>query len=868
MLQDAKNNVLAKYVLSQPSLSHIMRLLPTIMQSNQHEYIYLLVALLLRAVKLLMGSDASGHAGRVTTIFLSEHLKVVYRCLSSGDGACLVVALDLLIQFALVNCAAIIRSLDFSHKGFTVAARMRKTPNENLASPRAMLLTFIMTLLERSDYDDIRAFSQSSFVFGYILDGLYNDAADKIESFLCLTLQALVLNEENNKNLAMAFLKNGKLSKIAKLLDHNNESVQQAASKFLIKCFPAPNTGLCYSTDDGDIRILRNKLLYDLIRDLNPVDNARHQTVVLETIKHCPDVAWLFLASGRLSLDPQPTLNFALSVNLAIKLLSFIPGGTVPETLLPKSISKNSLTKGLSHADISVRLATASLLLASLQRIATFSKTEFKGATCNFLPDFKTVYNCWRQNIVNDEETDLLELCFLGIVNLYIELELDTSGSDMIRTIDLCKNKLPSNDLVVAALKLCIALNPLRLLSNNDAVSDITALLKAGSQHDVVKVVSAWIDATGISNDPNLARFISQRPELYQLFVAGLYEIYSQPLIFDSPVDPLRHYLNREVGYLDYASAENLEREPVLCADPPTDEQHIIDAVVPNTQTLNSKDKESSVLASDAVIFLNWLCNQVSRNRIISSLSKLDPNTVPRQKVDEFSKLLQYLLDEFDCTIWLHVLAAALCHEEAKNIDLRALVDSGVICYAIVSLSINDIGLRRMAHLILNRYCSLLAESRVKERQQLQMVLTALAVHLSPEAPLAPQSRLTVLFHALALFVMLRPDHALYRSLNELFLGSLQVTPGIVVTRLLFDTNDHWAQCIHWTLVWLDVTIGPDGRHAVLEEFEKLHLVDNLATLTLSRGIELNTRKLAIKILENLQRQKQRPWLRTFIDLL
>jgi len=343
------------------------------------------------------------------------------------------------------------------------------------------------------------------------------------------------------------------------LLDHKDESVQRAASEFLIKCFPVPGAGLCYSTKGGDIKVLRNKLLYDLIGDLNPIDNARHQTVVFETTKHCPDVAWAFLASGRLSLDPQPTLDFALSVNLAIKLLSSMPGGASPEALMPKSVSKNSLTKGISHADTSVRLATASLLTVSLRRIATFSKTEPKGAACNSLPDFKTVYNCWRQNVANDEEAGLLELCFLGIVDFYIELGLDAGGSDMIRVVDLCKNGAPSNDLAAAALKICIVLNPLRLLSSHDAVSDITTLLKAGSRQEAMKVVTAWADATGITSDPNLARFIGQRPELYRPFVAGLYEIYSKPLIFNPSVDPLWSYLSQEGKCLDYDLVENLE---------------------------------------------------------------------------------------------------------------------------------------------------------------------------------------------------------------------------------------------------------------------------------------------------------------------
>lgn len=206
--------LLTKYVAANPTLTHIVdRLLPSISQSSDHEY--------MAAVMLLLNT-CLGHPGRAPELvkpIITEKLKPFYRCLSSNHTLCLTSALLVLTQLANEAGDLLAHHFDLSHKGLQEASHMRRAPPSNRwgpqKSPRQAFLYFFTALLAGTDFESRVFLSKSAFLLAYLTEGdLSKDRPEEIKLLLQTLLDRIIFNEENNRNLAVTFFKNRQLNKV------------------------------------------------------------------------------------------------------------------------------------------------------------------------------------------------------------------------------------------------------------------------------------------------------------------------------------------------------------------------------------------------------------------------------------------------------------------------------------------------------------------------------------------------------------------------------------------------------------------------------------------------------------------------------
>lgn len=848
--RDGPEGLLSRYVKAESTLQHILKLLPTMMSSTEHEMMSDIVWLMALGVKCLAQADLPA-AIQVSKVIINDYLKAVYRCLSSGNPACLTAALDLLRALCLesTSISLLVAVLDFSHKGFPQAARTRKCSLDVVMgtsqSPRAAYMAWLEQLMREAEYESLVLLSRSPAVVQYALSGLYQDDPEIIKSMLDVILRRLVNNEEDNRNLPVAFLRGGQLSVIAKLMKSPSSITQEVVRSFLSSSFSTRNKGLCYPSEP--VNVLRNKLLYDLIVDLDPL-NTDQGNFTIELVANCPDVAWAYLISGKMSFEPSPSIDFALTVALAIKMFNLLPitAQTPPDAIIPRTLHRGSLSKGLQHEDRMVRFNTLLLMLAILRRFNGNILEIHCPALNNGLPDFRTLYNSWRQHPtdISTDEEEFLEQCYLEVITLYYTFDLVDPDAPIIRMSDFCKN-VDRPDVSNSIVELLKTQNPIMIISSISDVDMLMEVISTASKQLVPELLSFWLYTRELASMA-IARCLCKDASLWRQLLMAIHDIYHMPLLFPPGQDPLLQYLRMDAPLLE---VDTLPMEEIK-------EQHLtppayqVPTVIPTEEEYLSTVR-SKISASSPVNFLNSLFAVAKRSRVMDSWSFISPSTPSNVHLPmDLEELLRSLLIKWDLSLWLRTMAAAFDHPDSPQIDLRGAVESALLGYALIGMSLMDIELRKLSHLILHHYAILLSSSRLRERRQIALLLESVANLSIPEAPLEAIPRLDAYFYAEALSILLRPEHPLYRPINELLLQSQCVPAPMAFNSLFLDSNDDWNRELQWALGWIDRAVGRDGQFKDQCNLLPLHVEDNCATLLLTPMLDTNLAKIATRILQ------------------
>ncbi|PJF19369.1 hypothetical protein PSACC_00862 [Paramicrosporidium saccamoebae] len=842
-IDEQDSNPLTSYVRSEPTLPHLLKLLASVMKSSDHEMMSGTLWLLAAALRALAKFDLPAGIAAAKTI-LNEQCKSVYRCLSSGNPGCLTAAMDLLTTLCMESASTslAVAVVDMRHKGLLQAARTRKSlPNPLKAfstSPRAAYVSWVVRMLKVADYETRVALSRHPSVLHNVISGMRLDDAAAVTLVLETLLGMIVFNEEENRNLPVAFLRGNQLSQIAKLMSHQDETVQTTAKDFLLKCYSTAGKGLCYPSEP--VNILRNKLLHDLLVDIDPVANDM-QDFCLELVGKCPDVLWSYLCSGKIAVEPSgSSMAFAVNVSFVVRMLALLPvtDSTPKEAFVPKSVHRTTMTKGLVHDDRIIRFNTLLLIMALLKRFPTSSSPERQVVLVAALPDFRTIYNSWKKHpsVIVDDEDEFLERCFLEVISLYVELDLVDKDAPSLRVQDFCDVSSP--DLADSIIRLCTLLDPASLLLSTKEVEKIGKICQTADVGMTEEMLRTWIRETNVSAHLSLAR----SKDHWSGILSGICEIFQKPLLFKAGQDPLLQYL-RITEPVDDASIT-----ADMIVDTMTTVAEECTTVVLNETAEYLDTAKGKISANSPVNFLNSILSVAKRVRVMDSYSNIDPFTEGvNLDVDSLEELLSILLVKWDCVTWLRVTCAALTASDCAKVDLRLLVESGVLGYAIIGLSLSSLSLRRISHFILVRFSALLSASRVRERRQLTLLLSSLAGHLPSSSPLDALPRLEAFFYAEAIPLLLRPDHPMYRPLNELLLDEPTVFAMKAFNRLFFDTNEEWSRELTWCLGWIDRSVGRTGQFLDSCDLTGLYVAENVATL-LMMSVEEGAKKIAERL--------------------
>ncbi len=274
----------------------------------------------------------------------------------------------------------------------------------------------------------------------------------------------------------------------------------------------------------------------------------------------------------------------------------------------------------------------------------------------------------------------------------------------------------------------------------------------------------------------------------------------------------------------------------------------------------------SAVLSfeSGARLF-STLLTVVPRRSVMEALARTPTTCTERLPVEagrDIDRLLRSLLVDFDCAAWLRLMGAAFTSKHAGAIDLRLVVESGVLSFAVVGASLASEALCRCSHLILTRYRRLLAAApeAFPEAVEVGLVLDSLAALMAApggsscdgaQAGLARLSRVAAFTYAHALPIMLRADNAAFRGLVEAFLAAPAAGPREVLGRLMQGSAEQWGREAHLVATIVDDACGPSGESVRECALSTLHVVDDLAALYLAgrESVDFATLRIIERIL-------------------
>lgn len=851
----------------------------------------LLHACLQAFIKLEMNFSGA----EVAKIIITEHIRTIYRMLSTGNTGCYLAVMLTLIDMAKVSgpiLTLLLASLDWSHKGFAQVARMRKSVTLSSIgeanSPRELYIALVLAILNGCQYEERIIISKTALpIIHQLLDGIATDSQETIINILATLQHKIVHNEGGNRNLPVTMLRKHFNGTLQNLLTAKSAQVADSARNFFFETAGTAGSGISFPVDPANLGTLKNKVIFDFVQALNIVQEEDHLELAMSLMKANPDVAWAMLAGGRgMHLDPSDN-SFTPSAVLSIKLFGIISEyyseqPTVPREFVPKSITRQSLSRGILHDDLMIRFYSMLLILAVFKSISCESYSgSMSSKLAKGLPDSRTVYNAWRQTskgygAMEDSpvEWEMLENTFLLLLSYY--LDIDPSIGEMIKATDLWPVESRDNvgvDLADAAQKLASKLDASRLLRS---VQDLTVVKRLLSMETPSRAELLYIWLFEMDLCPqDLAKRLSYTKNIDTInsLLDAIYEIFTEPLVF------------RQDGgkYALLLWCKQKERN-LIVPEPPTVPEH-------NDSTTMAMDNDAFIShpaveeridvsaivehvdRSSVLTFVTSALSMVNRASVLISYRSVLVEADDSASVDlnlDMVELLRRLFVDYDHRYWISMLCALFTRprEEFEGLDLRLFLDSGILGYAIIGLSSANSEIFKASHLILRNYRDLLSVSRLKERNQVALIVTALAGHFALPTPHeVTLPRFQAFLYAHSIMVMLRPEHALYRSILEIFLAVQHPTVMDFFTRIFPDANEEiWLRQCHWLLHVLDEALDEHVHQCDIDEFK---LVNNVSTLLLTSTLDTTLRKTCISILQKvLSSPSQSPnysWLPIFL---
>lgn len=232
------------------------------------------------------------------------------------------------------------------------------------------------------------------------------------------------------------------------------KTVAKASHEFLLNICTTPGNGVCFadsgwypfgSDENGHKRRgapkVYNRTLSSFILNIRAFADTLQQDLLLEIFKVCPElVADFFLSNSSFSFDPKltstwigycaflsSTIQLPVPNNFGMGELSVIPppSNVVIENVVPKPLSKATLTKCLLHENPLIKFFVTRLLIFSFQKLRkvlcaiddastsmvdpssnwTKARLDLAGEFCKRVPDVAVVVGLLNSSVKGRDQT-------------------------------------------------------------------------------------------------------------------------------------------------------------------------------------------------------------------------------------------------------------------------------------------------------------------------------------------------------------------------------------------------------------------------------------------------------------------------------
>ncbi|KAI9205645.1 ribosome 60S biogenesis N-terminal-domain-containing protein [Polychytrium aggregatum] len=418
-------DVLRGYLKQSPECSELFSIWKYQQENNVSELEAVIVRAITSIIVLTKRIEKWGIGTAVVRILLRNHMKPVYRNLSSGKHAVQHSALKLLLALASHGAGTtkeLHEGFNFSLKVLPKLLTVRKPSDaRSMEDVRSLYVRFILAFLVHGDVNVKKSCLEMKDFVSSVFKGMAEDSYELVEYILSVHKKHVVDDANLNRTVKIAFYNNYILEQITKLYTRtdptiegvqklaggceSNESlpvVADLAHLFLMHICTKPGVGICFQdhgyfparSSSGNVSKkgvrLYNKTLYKYLSILRPTEDTRQQELVLSILGACPELVkffWQEIIS--LSFEPRPSAKWMSSMSFAAKVIDLpvpdalgaVSEGAAPppvsgiaENILPSALSRALLGRALQHTSHAVKHTMAIVMAVAFKKLAKVEK--------------------------------------------------------------------------------------------------------------------------------------------------------------------------------------------------------------------------------------------------------------------------------------------------------------------------------------------------------------------------------------------------------------------------------------------------------------------------------------------------------------
>lgn len=875
---------LLRYANSEAELPHFFERLAPIYQSATAESSQVFLQVLGGALEVLKRSSMKGVAVKAARKLVKEHMKLFYRLLSANHNAIVGPTLDLLTTIASIDGSLnelVFGSFDFSLKSLAKFPFMRKKvlAQEERHDIRTAFVQFVLCFLKYGNFATKSALAKMQNLVGPVFAGLPEDKSELIEEVFTRIKVDILYNEKKSKSLPIAFLYASSLAKIAKLYESENEAMVQSTDALLRMICTSNEVGLAFKISTDDLlpasTSVKNKILLDFLLSLNPLESLMKQSLCIDILKTCPDLLSSYWSKSSFSFEPEASARFINLTSFVCKVLQTVPtplSRSSECSLLPKGISAAALQRGLNHQNALVVYFTTMLISTCLAKVEQYLRdlewhisvsadnslvkvrNEFVENVLSRVPTGKIIYAAYAQLIKKPDTSATSQIAEHLLIAMRIHSRLSVNRPSLGRCLlKIHPDTSPVPVLSESALSAYWAYIADTCPFNLGQPEIDYLVAKIDTQH-IQPLILTCLAQSGFVGHIEL-EFIHHQLEktrhdlqlVLKKVLSTLAQLNEQRFI-TTENSPIISALELSKEFTDFLKARTS-----LNAS-------IDSSLVQRTVMKLSKDEEAAIneddekdadipefVGSSLPVVVEEILALVRNDMVTRAIAKCSFDQFTPLSADSTNELVsKKLLVQFDPSSWLQLMAQILTTSDLMRIDLRLLVETGVLAFAIHGLSSQCQEMFQASHFVLAKFYVHLLQARFRERREILLAVECLRNSIQPEKRLDP---VICAFFCETLQVLLRPAHFMYASLMELVLGnhSIDLSRIPLLMECLCSDSEQATREHAWILRILLSGLRPGSDFHQIYQYN--HVIPSIETLLQLPHLDAEVERLCRQVL-------------------
>lgn len=340
------------------------------------------------------------------------------------------------------------------------ASKRRKS--EESGSIRSSAIRFLLAILKHGSTATKESLLENRLLLGPVVKFLPLDSNETVmEILLCIDSDVL-RDKKISRSKRMTLLTSGHLlSRLVILqVERRDENVdpgfKESIRRFLLDSCTKTEDGLCFedrgwyprtNADANHDNQVYNIALLRFITQLRPLEDDFQRLLLLRILEKCPELRAPYFTETKSSVEPSLTLSFICTVAIWRDIINLHlpqnlsdplylpdqppPSITVLSNIMPPSITKSYLVKGLKGNSTLVRYAICQLVLIILSKLKDLRQV-YRSAREGWLSRYDSILENISRRLPdssillallsNNPEQRLLGNCALKVLELYTEL--------------------------------------------------------------------------------------------------------------------------------------------------------------------------------------------------------------------------------------------------------------------------------------------------------------------------------------------------------------------------------------------------------------------------------------------------------------